>query len=182
MRPSQEDENGEAEHEEMVNRQSQTEDIAGKLAANLRLRMQRARQQQKQRRKFAHYWLSAEEEAEIVELRFGKDSCAARTVHWIQSHRVQTALLVMLALDVAVVMIEVALTRTLTRTRSLTRTRTPALALALALTRTLTLTLTLTPRCSWTPSFRGVTRSSATRSAARTPPTLPKPQTRTTAN
>ena len=97
MRP-QEDENGEAEHEEMVNRQTQSEAIAGKLAANLRLRMQRARQQQKQRRKFAHYWLSAEEEAEIVELRFGKDSCAARTVHWIQSHRVQTALLVMLAL------------------------------------------------------------------------------------
>ena len=160
MRPPQEDENGEAEHEEMVNRQTQSEAIAGKLAANLRLRMQRARQQQKQRRKFAHYWLSAEEEAEIVELRFGKDSCAARTVHWIQSHRVQTALLVMLALDVAVVMTEVTLART----------------------RALTLTLTLTPRCSWTPSFRGATRSSATRSAARTPPTMPKLQTRTTAN
>ena len=166
----------------MVNRQSQTEDIAGKLAANLRLRMQRARQQQKQRRKFAHYWLSAEEEAEIVELRFGKDSCAARTVHWIQSHRVQTALLVMLALDVAVVMTEVTLART--RALTLTLTLIPALTLFLALTRTLTLTLTLTltPRCSWTPSFRGATRSSATRSAARTPPTMPKLQTRTTAN
>ena len=126
MRPSQEDENDEAEHEEMVQRQSQTEDIAGKLAANLRLRMQRARQQQKQRRKFAHYWLSAEEEAEIVELRFGKDSCAARTVHWIQSHRVQTALLVMLALDVAVVMTEVTLARTLARTRARTQPLTPA--------------------------------------------------------
>lgn len=92
----------ETEEERLVGKASTA---AKELALNLKKRAEAAVHQQHQRR--GAFWISAEEEKEIVLEKHTANSWQYRAVDIIQSHKVQVALVVLLVLDVLIVMTEV---------------------------------------------------------------------------
>mmetsp|Transcript_6223 Transcript_6223/g.12408 ORF Transcript_6223/g.12408 Transcript_6223/m.12408 type:complete len:347 (+) Transcript_6223:62-1102(+) len=93
--------NGEEQCDELSN-------IAQELATKLRARQKERREKAlglKFKGKARHsFWLSAKEEAEMVEREFGKHSWRSKLTQLIQSRKVQVGLLLLLLVDVIVVL------------------------------------------------------------------------------